>query len=76
MDNLCGLSGHLCSSCAKDKRIAELEAQLARVAEQPKIPYMSMKPNDKNPDVEFVMVRLDRIIEHDKELQAILEDKT
>ena len=30
MDNLCGLSGHLCSSCAKDKRIAELQAQLAQ----------------------------------------------
>ena len=30
MDNLCGLSGHLCSSCAKDKRIAELESNEKR----------------------------------------------
>ena len=28
MSPICGMAGELCSSCAKDKRIAELKAQV------------------------------------------------
>ena len=37
MSPICGMAGELCSSCAKDKRIAELKAVVAEMGEDTRL---------------------------------------
>ena len=55
-------------------RIESLEATLAAIAKLPPIPYMSMdQPAKSPPDIELVMVRLDKYIEFADRLEALIQ---